>query len=1378
MTVDSGGGGMGGGGDTMSESETHEKELRARLIHYHASFSSQASPSLCCFAGLPFLSSTSPALPYLIQYQIAPRRDSRDSTHTNAIIGGWQDHIEDPGTAVEDLLDDPDSVGILWNDDPDSGHPFTRAALQGDVASLKDHVARQTFDPNSKRAQHALLVACRAGHVELVQVLLEAGVDVHCRDSKSGWQPIHIATYRDHVAVVEALAMHGEWRRGVALVRFRGITCSLLHLAANFGCLAVLRYLLSHTVRLGLHIEARDAAHWTALHHAAFEGRMQAVTLLLQAGADVNTADPHGVTALHVAAYRDHTSIVRLLLSRGANPKMIVKSPSSGESKKHRPSQVAAEVTNMMGSGMGFRTSSLDRLFLRRQRWSPAKPQGSLSELSGNQDTGTIKTNKYSEKPVSCENICGESLKRWPPSKPRHCKWRRLSQKLTEATSSLDLNMGLRTASLEKTILCRQKWDVTSSHNSLPESPRTQVMHKMKVKYQEKMPVFCTDMRRICEGKFLPANCCTERGYERVEPILKFHVGSTLLHWAASKGYDDLVADLLARGLTVDAGDRLGRTPLGLAMWAGHTSIVNTLLQEKVALSSEDKDWRCISCEEVGLSIVRVIEETAVCSLNASRDDGFTLLHLAAQNGYPNMMHRLLSLKMSTDVINNQGEPPLFVAIRSNQLACVQQLINAGTRLSIVDNRGGSALHMAAKNGNVTVIDMLLTTSELEERDIDFNRCDNIGYTPIYYAINASRYDIVQRFLEYSLVKKLHPKATNSETLLQFYTERNNLGQYDNAVVRVLECEKFLHRDKASAEMCLRGQLGTTEASSKARMQLQAMYESTRAQRHCWNFWFFLSCFLLPSVFYYLDVYTDILLAVEYYRDALESTGNTTVGNTTYEDKNRSVLEVQEEYSSGIMDIFTDITDSPDKTNFVLTVFFILLPISLLSMWNLYIHVTQPDILPQFRRLPSFLRVSVYTFIFLTPLAPVMAYLENTYAQMKHMNVTARQMQEVDSKSYNSFPSHGNTKTYRHHMRDQKIRKYYDLKHVAQMRVAITNVMEATLESAFQLILQLYIVGTRYTELDKVKDVTLGSILSLSDRGSETQLSKQVFSVLISLVSLTWSFTSYHRFSKLGGLTILNALPLLFAIFFQVVSRAIACTLFTLAYTWKVFVVLGIHFVVVLVFKLKLEERSVGRNKERRAYGRGTHKSQGSVLPLRKYVCCHCFLAYLRPYFYVFLGTIASTLVYFRLERPSAVKKQLSRRHSTVVIQVLFLILAFIENLVLITLGIVGLDRSKYDNTFITISAVLCAISYMTGVVLHAVYYSCFGHPWVDINGPTVTRDADEKTLVLAYYRQGQVSKWSIYSCCTVKHHIEQPADNIYRQDLQINGKERQVKDL
>ncbi|XP_045107330.1 uncharacterized protein LOC123502158 isoform X2 [Portunus trituberculatus] len=1155
----------------------------------------------------------------------------------------------------------------------------------------------------------------------MTRVLLDAGVDVHCKDAKSGWQPIHIATYRDHVAVVEALAMHGEWRRGVALVRFRGITCNLLHLAANFGCLAVLRYLLSHTVRLGLHLEVRDAAHWTALHHAAFEGRAQAVTLLLQAGADINTADPHGVTPLHAAAYHDHTPIVRFLLSRGANPKMIVKTPTSATSTRHRRASHAVLPTppshhnhhQTLGSlGRVPRTTSLDNLFRRGYKWRPNDaPQGSLTSLITPRHTPTP-----SPQPVRAK---------WGRSSGWE-KWERLSSPPCLTPNSLPPPS--LSHSLSQEVLCRAAGGGGGGGGGVITTKSLPACHSHGK-----------------ARKMSPFAFGTERGLERVEPILKFHVGSTLLHWAASKGYDDLVADLLARGLSVDACDRLGRTPLGLATFAGHTSIVNTLLQENASLSAEDKDWRIIAREEVGLCIVRVIEETAVCSLDAARSDGFTLLHLAAQQGYPNMMHRLLSLKVSPDVRNNQGETPLFVAIRNNQLACVQQLINAGTRLNLVDNRGGSALHMAAKNGNVTVIDMLLTTSELEEeRNVDINRCDKIGYTPVYYAINASRYDIVQRFLEYSLVRKVHCKATNGETLLQFYTERNNLGQYDNAVVRVLECEKLLHSTKPSAEMCLRVQLGTTEASSKARSQLQAMYESTRAQRHCWNFWFFLSCFLLPSVFYYLDVYTDILLAVEYHQDYLKSINgsdvarNVTTGNHSLSEEMVVVVEGEEEEDLGFL---ANLTDNPDKINFLLTVFFILLPITLLSTWNLYIHVTQQDILPIFKLLPSFLRVSLYTLIFLTPLAPVMAYLENTYAQMKHMNVTARQMQEVgvDSKSYNSFPPHGPTKTYRHHMRDMEIRKYYDLKHVAQMRVAITNVMEATLESAFQLILQLYIVGTHYTELDQVKDVTLGSILSLSPLGQNTQLSKQVFSVLISLVSLTWSFTSYHRFSKLGGLTILNALPLLFAIFFQVVSRAIACTVFTLAHTWKVFVVLGVHFVVVLVFKLKLEE--------------------SSVLPVRTpFYCCQCFFMYLRPYFYVFLGTIASTLVYFRLERPSAVKKQRARRHSTVVIQVLFLVLAFIENLVLLALGICGLDE-KYDSTFIIISAVLCAISYLTGVILHAVYYSCFGHPWVDINGPSVHRDLDEGTLVLSYYQQGKVSKWAINSCCNIEHHTEMPTD-------------------
>lgn len=49
MTVDSGGGGMGGGGDAVAETESQENEMRAHLIHYHASFSSQGMVVPCKF---------------------------------------------------------------------------------------------------------------------------------------------------------------------------------------------------------------------------------------------------------------------------------------------------------------------------------------------------------------------------------------------------------------------------------------------------------------------------------------------------------------------------------------------------------------------------------------------------------------------------------------------------------------------------------------------------------------------------------------------------------------------------------------------------------------------------------------------------------------------------------------------------------------------------------------------------------------------------------------------------------------------------------------------------------------------------------------------------------------------------------------------------------------------------------------------------------------------------------------------------------------------------------------------------------------------------------------------------------------------------------
>ena len=54
------------------------------------------------------------------------------------------------------------------------------------------------------------------------------------------------------------------------------------------------------------------------LHYASCKGDINAITSLLNAGADVNQIDQNGATALHCASWYGHTNIVRLLCDHGA----------------------------------------------------------------------------------------------------------------------------------------------------------------------------------------------------------------------------------------------------------------------------------------------------------------------------------------------------------------------------------------------------------------------------------------------------------------------------------------------------------------------------------------------------------------------------------------------------------------------------------------------------------------------------------------------------------------------------------------------------------------------------------------------------------------------------------------------------------------------------------------------------------------------------------------------------------------------------------------------------------------------------------------------------------------------------------------------------
>lgn len=99
--------------------------------------------------------------------------------------------------------------------------------------------------------------------------------------------------------------------------------------------------------------QTRSRVGDTPLHIAALRGDIQAVNLLLDAGADINARGEDGFTALHYAVELCHPDVVRLLLERGADKEARFFFDGSGETATELAqyisnNQVKDEIINLL----------------------------------------------------------------------------------------------------------------------------------------------------------------------------------------------------------------------------------------------------------------------------------------------------------------------------------------------------------------------------------------------------------------------------------------------------------------------------------------------------------------------------------------------------------------------------------------------------------------------------------------------------------------------------------------------------------------------------------------------------------------------------------------------------------------------------------------------------------------------------------------------------------------------------------------------------------------------------------------------------------------------------------------------------------------------
>ncbi|MEQ2176072.1 hypothetical protein GOODEAATRI_024357, partial [Goodea atripinnis] len=193
---------------------------------------------------------------------------------------------------------------------------------------------------------------------------------------------------------------------------------------------------------------------------------------------------------------------------------------------------------------------------------------------------------------------------------------------------------------------------------------------------------------------------------------------TTPLHITAGRGFADCLSLLLQRGANVDLAPG-GHTALHEACESCQPECAKLLLIHGAKANAVSEDGLmplhvCTSPESLGCAKYLLQYGATINSCTLDEDDA--PLHVAARNGLQDHVELYLRHGAAVDNKNNEGLTPLNAACAHPQemkdfgryLKVCQMLLDAGADVRTKDQDTHTPLHMACKNANADLVDLLL----------------------------------------------------------------------------------------------------------------------------------------------------------------------------------------------------------------------------------------------------------------------------------------------------------------------------------------------------------------------------------------------------------------------------------------------------------------------------------------------------------------------------------------------------------------------------------------------------------------------------------------------------------------------------------------------